>query len=213
MMVVEQAIQPRDAHALRHFEKNREQLRRHPRVAEPAMASFERKPEMLREQVEPAALERRHEPARHLERAQHRVGQPDAKDAAVFEVEKSKIESRVVRDHHPLPHELAKPGQHVLDRRRLAHHLRRNRREPRDKARNDAAMRTHQGRKRFGEPPPDHPVRADLDDRARAGASSRGFQIDHRELGLIEPNADAVAIRQPPPLRVSVEDEIWIAAE
>ena len=67
--------------------------------------------------------------------------------------------------------------------------------------------------KDLGEPPPDHPVRADLDDRAGAGASSGGFQIDHRELGLFERNADAIALRKPPQRRVGVEDEIWIAVE
>ena len=144
MMVVEQAIEPRDAHPLRHLEKNRENLRGHPRVAEAAMPSFEREPEMRREQVEPAALERRHEAARHPQRAQDGIGESDAEDAPIFEVEKSEIEGRVVRDHHAVAHELAKRGQHVLDRWRLANHLGRDRREPGDKARHDAAMRANE---------------------------------------------------------------------
>src|SRR5208282_1562689 len=61
--------------------------------------------------------------------------------------------------------------------------------------------------------PPDHPVRADLDDCARARATARGFEIDHRELGLIEADAQADALRKPPLRRVRVEDEIRIAVE
>src|SRR5260370_37184404 len=123
MMVVEQAIEPRDTHPLRHLEKNRENFGRHPRVAESAMPSLLRESEMAREQVEPAALERRHEPSCHPERAQHWVAEPDSKNAPVFEVEKSEIEGGVVRHHHAVAHELAKQWQHVLDRRRLANHL------------------------------------------------------------------------------------------
>ena len=86
MMVVEQAIEPRDSHLLGHLEKNRENLRRHPRVAEAAMPSLLRESEMLRQQVEAAALERRHEPSRHPQRAQDGIGESDAEDAAVFEI-------------------------------------------------------------------------------------------------------------------------------
>ena len=177
------------------------------------MPPFDRKPEMLREQVEPAALERRHEPARHPQRAQHRIGESDAEDAPVFEVEKSKVEGRVVRDHHAVAHELAKRGQHcsiggasriisvVID---VSPVIKRGTTPP--------CGRTS-CRESLGEPLTNHSVGADLDDRAGPGASAGGFQIDDRELGLVEPDAEAIALREPPLRRVGVEDEIRIAAE
>src|SRR6202167_1818257 len=81
MMVVEQAIEPRDSHLLRHLEKNRENLRGHPRIAESTMPSLLRESEVPGEQVEPAPLERRHEAPRHPQRAEHRVAEPDSEDA------------------------------------------------------------------------------------------------------------------------------------
>ena len=213
MMVVEQAIEPRDSHLLRHLEKNRQNLRGHPRVAESAMPSLLRESEMFREQVEPAALERRHEPSRHPQRAQHRIAEPDSENAAKFKIEKSEIEGGVVRDHHAVAQELAKRRQHVLDRRRLANHLGRDRRQPRDEPRHDTALRPNQLREGLGEPLTNHSVGADLDDSAGAGASAGGFQIDHRELGLVEPDAQPIALRQPPLRRVRIENEIRIAVE
>src|ERR1700735_1458314 len=213
MMVVEQAIEPRDSHLLRHLEKNRKNLRRHPRVAESAMASLLRESEMLREQVEPAPLERRHEPPRHPQRAEHRVGEPDPEDAAKFKIEKSEIEGGVVRDHHAVAHELAKLWQHLLDRRRLANHLGRYGCEPRGKARAHGALRPNELRESLREPFTNHSVGADFDYVAGRDAPAGGFQIDNSELGLVEPNADSSARREPPLRRVGVEDEIRIAVE
>src|ERR1700722_12499874 len=144
MMVVEQTIEPRDSHPLRHLEKNRQNLRGHPRVAESPLPSLLREPETFREQIEPAALERRHEPSRHPERAQNRVAEPDSKYAAKFKIEKSEVEGCVVRDHHAVAQKLAKRRQHPLNRRRLANHLGRDRRQPRDEPRHDPALRPNQ---------------------------------------------------------------------
>ena len=213
MMVVEQAIEPRDSHPLRHLEKYRQDLRGHPRIAESAMPSLLREPEMSRQQIEPAALERRHEPSRHPERAQNRVAEPDSKNSAKFKIEKSEIEGRVVRDDHAVAQELAKRRQHVLNRRRLANHLGRNRRQPRDESRHDAALRPNQLREGLGQPLTNHSVGADFNDIAGTDAASGGFQINHRELGLVEFDAEAIALRKSPLRRVRIENEIRIAVE
>ena len=78
---------------------------------------------MFGERVEAFALERRHETARHPQRAEDGIVQPDAEDAAELEIEEGKIERRVVRHHHRVAQKIAKRGQHLLDPRRLAHHL------------------------------------------------------------------------------------------
>ena len=213
MMVVEQAIEPRDSHLLRHLEKNRENLGGHPRIAQPAMPSLLRESEMSREQIEPAALERRHEPSRHPQRAQDRIAESDSKNSAKFKIEKSEIEGRVVRDYHAVAQELAKCRQHALYRRRLANHLGRNRRKPRDEPRHEPALRPNQLREGLGQPLTNHSVGADLNDIAGADASAGGFQIHHRELGLIEADPQPIALRQPPLRRVRIENEIGIAVE
>ncbi len=125
------------------IEKN---FRRHPRVAESAMTAVGRKAEMFRKHIEPLAPERRHEAARHPQRAKDRIVEPDSENAAELEIQKRKIERRVMRDHHRVAKESAKRWQYIFNPRRLAHHFIADRSETGDKAGN-RAMRPHQALK------------------------------------------------------------------
>ena len=73
-------------------------------------------------------------------------------------------------------------------------------------------MRPHELREGFGEPLTNHSVGAYFDDGAGAGASAGGLEIDDGELGLVESDAQTIALREPPLRRVGVEDEVRIGA-
>src|SRR5258708_4395075 len=106
LMVIDEAVEARQAHLRRHLDENGENLGRHPRVAQASMASLGREPEVFRERIEAFALERRHEAARHPQRAEDRIVEPEAEDAAELEIEEGKIERGVMRHHDGVAEEL-----------------------------------------------------------------------------------------------------------
>src|ERR1700731_1546189 len=93
---------------------------------------------MFRERIEALALERRHEPTRHAQGAEDRIVEANGEDAAKLEIEKGKIERRIVRNHDRIAEELAKGRQHLLDAWGLAHHVIADGGKPGYKARNSS---------------------------------------------------------------------------
>jgi len=161
-MMIEQAVEPLETHLHGDFEENRKNFRCHARIAESAMASFGRQPEMLSEQVEPAPFQRRHQLSRHLHSTQNRIGQADAEQPAELEIQERSIKLCIVRDHHRVAQESAKFGQYFLYWRGCGNHFVGDRGQLHHEARN-AQPGTHQALKGGGNPPSLHPISANLD--------------------------------------------------
>src|SRR5262249_33888647 len=85
---IEQAVEAANSHVFRYFQKNAQNFSRHARIAQTAMPSGGRQPEMVCQQIQASTLERWNKASRHAQRTQDRIAQSDSKDSTEFEVQK-----------------------------------------------------------------------------------------------------------------------------
>ena len=103
-------------------EQRAEHARARARVRQRAVDLVDLDPERARERGQPAAALQRREPARELDRADHRRVGPLERRARERLAQHAHVEARVVGDEHAPAQLRGEPRQHVLGRRRRVDH-------------------------------------------------------------------------------------------